>query len=76
MQNQSALSLALSKTIVTRALKVALIVGTLLAMINHGDKMLTFSIAFQDWMKIALSYLVPYVVSTWSAVSVLRAQQQ
>jgi len=72
VSNQSFLSVALSRQVVPRALKVALLVGTLLALINHGDKILALSLTGQDWIKVALTYLVPYGVSTWSAVGVIR----
>ena len=59
--------------VVTRAIKVAIIVGTILAFINHGDKMLNMALSSQDWFKVILTYLVPYSVSTWSAVGAIRA---
>lgn len=65
-------SLAMSKSVRVRAIKVALIVGTALAFINHGDKMVAMSLDGEHIMKIILSYLVPYGVSTWSAVNVIR----
>lgn len=71
--NLGFLSLALSKDVVSRALKVSLLVGTVLAFINHGDKILSISLMEQDILKISLTYLVPYCVSTWSAVHALRA---
>ena len=69
----SFLSLASSKGVVSRALKVSLLVGTVLALINHGDKILSISLTPQDMFKITLTYFVPYCVSTWSAVCALRA---
>ena len=70
MQNtsQSFLSIALSRSTVSSALKVALVVGTLLALINHYDKLATFNFQRSDIFKILLTYFVPYGVSTWSAV--------
>ncbi|MDX2350562.1 MAG: nitrate/nitrite transporter NrtS [Porticoccus sp.] len=50
------------------AIKVALIVGTLLALINYGDKVLMSTMNTTDWLKLALTYLVPYGVSWYSAV--------
>lgn len=55
------------------AIRVAIIVGTVLALINHGDKILNMAIAIEDCFKIVLTYLVPYCVSTWSAVSAIKA---
>ncbi len=50
-----------------RALKLALVVGTLLTMINQGDVVLQ-GLA-PDWLKLVLTYLVPYGVSTWTSVA-------
>ena len=67
------LTLALSRTVVLQALKVAAVVGSLLALINHGDKLLSMTLSDGDWLKLLLTYLVPYGVSTYSAVGALRA---
>jgi hypothetical protein len=54
------------------ALLTAMIVGSILTAINHGD-----TIATGDWpaeLKIILTYLTPYCVTTWGAVVGKRAQ--
>jgi hypothetical protein len=66
-------SLAFSSPVAGRAVKVAAIVGTLLAFINHGGEILTASVDYQGLLQIALTYLVPYCVSTWSAVRAIQA---
>lgn len=73
LSDQSFVSVALSRMVVTRAIKVAIIVGTILAFINHGEKILSMSLPSQDWFKVILTYLVPYCVSTWSAVGAIKA---
>ncbi len=73
LADQSFFSIARSSIVVTRAIKVAIIVGTILALINHGDKLLSMSLSSQDWFKVILTYLVPYSVSTWSAVGAIKA---
>lgn len=50
-----------------RSFRVALVVGTMLNLINQGDAMLAGGAV--DWLKCALAYLVPYAVSTYGAVS-------
>lgn len=74
-QDSGFLALAFEPGIVRRAIKVALIVGTIIGAINYGDKLLAGSITARDMVKIVLTYLVPYCVSTWSAVQALRAAQ-
>jgi hypothetical protein len=46
---------------------VALVVGTMLNLINHGD--VIFGAMTINWTKIVLTYFVPYAVSTYGAVS-------
>ena len=50
-----------------RSLVVAAVVGTVLNLINQGDALLGG--ASVNWLKIALTYVVPYCVSTYGAVS-------
>lgn len=50
-----------------RSLRVALVVGTALNLINQADALLAGGEV--DWLKCALTYLVPYAVSTYGAVS-------
>ncbi|HIK10024.1 MAG TPA: nitrate/nitrite transporter NrtS [Oscillatoriaceae cyanobacterium M33_DOE_052] len=45
------------------ALKVALFVGTVLFMINHGTALLKGQMNKDRWMAAALSYCVPYLVN-------------
>lgn len=68
----SVLQVATSAPVFRRAVKIALIVGTVIAAINYGDKMMTGSITGRDVLKILLTYLVPYCVSTYSAVMAVR----
>jgi len=59
---------ACSNGVPRRSLYVALIVGTILNVINQGDALLGF--ASINWFKIILTYCVPYLVCTYGAVSV------
>jgi hypothetical protein len=58
---------AYSDGVAKRSLFVALIVGTILNLINQGDAIVTGLPV--DVMKLLLTYLVPYCVSTFGAVS-------
>lgn len=51
---------------IARALKVSLIVGTVLNLINSGDALLAGRLPEHAW-KIPLTYLVPFLVSWWSS---------
>jgi hypothetical protein len=67
------LALACSRPVVIRALKVTAFVGTVLALINHGDEALAETLSGRSLAQILLTYLVPYCVSVWSSVRTLQA---
>ncbi|WP_299369862.1 nitrate/nitrite transporter NrtS [uncultured Tateyamaria sp.] len=69
-------TIATDRTVVARAFKIALIVGTVIALINHGDKVATGAMTGIDWLKCALTFLVPYSVSTYSSVMAVRDRLQ
>jgi hypothetical protein len=58
---------SLSDGIPLRSGCVALVVGTMLSLINQGDVILGGMTI--NWTKIVLTYFVPYAVSTYGAVS-------
>jgi hypothetical protein len=62
------------RPVVLTAIKVALVVGTVLALINHGPALLALELSCQQMLQIALTYLVPYGVSTYSSVKMLKNQ--
>jgi hypothetical protein len=64
---------ALSKGVPRRSLYVALLVGTILNLINQGDAL--FGHVSINWFKMMLTYLVPYAVATYGAVSAQLAAQ-
>lgn len=53
---------------VRRALAYAVVVGSVLAAINHGDALLRAELGGGRLARIGLTYLVPYLVSTFSSV--------
>jgi len=69
------LVIAISYPVFCRAATIALIVGVILALINHGDKLLTTGLSRGDIAKILLTFLVPYCVSTVSSVLAVRERQ-
>ena len=58
---------AISDGVPRRSLYLALVVGTVLNLINQGDALL--GMASVNWLKLILTYCVPYVVCTYGAVS-------
>ncbi|PYR67224.1 MAG: phosphoenolpyruvate protein kinase [Acidobacteria bacterium] len=67
------LALATSASVVRRATVVAIVVGTILVVINHGDAIVRGDLGVGRLLRIGLTVVVPYCVSTYSSVSALRA---
>ena len=59
-------SAAVQKHIVVNACRIALVVGTVLNLINQGDAILAGHGI--SWGHVAMNYVVPYCVATYSAV--------
>ena len=68
------LALARTPAIAARAFRVALVIGTVLTLINQGDHLIAGMAP--DWIKMILTYMVPYCVSTHGAVSAMQASNQ
>lgn len=61
--------IATSNAVVSRAFKVSFIVGSALNLINQGDALLSLNIDNIHLLKILLTYLVPYTVTTYTATA-------
>lgn len=70
------IDIATRPAVVRRALKYALIVGTLLILINHGDAILRGEVSIDRLLRMGLTTLVPYAVSTLSSVEALRSAER
>ncbi len=68
----SFISIAVSPSVVRRALSYAVVVGAILISINHGDALLRGDVDPVRWFKMGLTVLVPYSVSTLSSVQATR----
>ncbi|MBU3002951.1 nitrate/nitrite transporter NrtS [Paraglaciecola arctica] len=62
------LAIVFRQDILIRSTKIALVVGTVLAMLNHGDKIIDHQLTLIDIYKMLVTYLVPFCVSTYSSV--------
>lgn len=69
---RSAVQIAFSRAVVRRALGYAVVVGAILIAINHADALLRGDVDAVRGVKMALTLLVPYTVSTLSSVQALR----
>jgi len=64
--------LAFSEPVWRRALKVAVLVGPILVAVNQGDVILLGELDVICLLKIGLTFMVPYFVSTFSSVAALQ----
>lgn len=66
------IEIATSQAVVRRALGYAIVVGAILISINHGDAILQGDFESARLLKMGLTILVPYSVSTLSSVQAIR----
>ncbi len=69
------LAAAFRPEVVQRSRRVALLVGTILVVINYTDVLLAGQITLHDGVKMLLTYLVPYAVSTYASVTIIREHE-
>ena len=55
--------------VIKRSVRVALLVGTVLTLLNQGDAMLTGKFSHALFWKIPLTYCVPFLVATYGALA-------
>ena len=65
---------ALMGNTVRRALKVAAVVTPILTLLNHSAELLALQLDRRFWLQAALTFFVPYLVSTYS--SAMAAMQE
>lgn len=65
------MSLAARRDVVLNALKVCVVVGTILVLINYFDRLSSGDLTRIDYLKMLLMYCVPYCVSTYGSVSII-----
>ena len=66
------LAIARRPSVVKRAVRVAVVVGLVLAVINHGNMLISGQISWEILCKIFVTFCVPYCVSTYSSVLAVR----
>jgi hypothetical protein len=67
------LTLCFTKPVMKRAFWTALIVGTILILINHGNAILKGEVDLTRIFQMCFTVIVPYIVSTVSSVSTLMS---
>ena len=62
-------AIAFQAEIVKRSLRISLVVGSLLTLINNADVIWSDGVDLVLSLKVLLTYSVPYAVSTYASVS-------
>jgi hypothetical protein len=62
------LGYCLERDTLARSAKTALVVGTILALINHGQDLLSGQLSLRWVVPLLVTYLVPFSVATYSQV--------
>ena len=62
----------MTKEDVSDAIKIALVVGAILSLINQYDVLLDWSPSVIDFIRIFLNFLVPFCVASLSRVMYIR----
>ncbi len=68
------LAICMARGIVRRSFIVAVVVGTIINLINQGDALVGGGAL--NWWKIAFTYCVPYCVATYGAVAARLEMQR
>lgn len=71
MSKSEALRVTFSRPSLRRSVAVALLVGTILNLINQGDAY--WSGSSLVWWKVVLTYFVPFAVASYGSYFALRA---
>ncbi len=72
MTKAEALRLTFSPSLVRRSLAVALLIGTVLNLINQGDAY--WGGSGLVWWKLILTYFVPFAVASYGSYSAFRSE--
>lgn len=68
--------LILRRDVVSRSIRVAIVVGTILILINHASGLMHARITPLEGVQIALTYCVPYCVVTYASVQAIRCERK
>ena len=67
---------SLEQDTLARSVRTALVVGTLLGIINHYPALLALSVPPTEALQIVVTYLVPFSVATYAQVQAKRQRDR
>jgi hypothetical protein len=56
----------------TTAIKVSVVVGITLSLINQGDKLLQMDFSTELYVRLFLNFLVPFLVASYSRYTMIK----
>jgi hypothetical protein len=72
---REALSICLRREHLRRTLRIALVVGVVLTLLNQGDVIVGGEASAATWVKAGLNFCVPFVVSNLGLLAGKRAER-
>jgi hypothetical protein len=71
---KEALAVCMRREHLGRTLRIALVVGVILTLINQADVIIGGDATARTWVKVALNFCVPFVVSNLGLLAGTRAE--
>jgi hypothetical protein len=75
MTAREALGIVFTRAYLGRTLKIALVVGTILTLVNQLDVIIKGDATTLTWIKAGLNYCVPFIVSNLGLLAGKRAER-
>ncbi len=76
MNLRTILAYCTERDTLVRSIKTALVIGTILAIINHGQELLTGHFSPQWVIPMLITYLVPFTVATYGQIQGKRQRDR
>ena len=73
---REALRICFRREHLRRTIRIALVVGTILTIINQADVILGGDATTLTWVKVGLNYCVPFIVSNLGLLAGKRAEAE
>ena len=73
---QTIIMYSLERDTIVRSLKAALVIGTLLGLINHGQALVSGHFSRSELVPLLTTYLVPFCVTTYGQVQGKRQRDR
>jgi len=72
---REALQVVFHPPFLKRTLRIAVLVGCILFLINHFDEVLAGRVATSTWIKGLATFVVPFSVSNWGILTATRRRE-